>query len=353
MPRFVTSTVSEMLTEREGLQRVRLADDSRAYVLTGLTGPVAVGDEVVVNTTAVDLGLGTGGWHVVHWNLARRDLWIPGGGHIMKMRYTSLQSDTGAAEEHLAPTDALDGLADLGDTPIVVCSLHSQMGVVAAVLATERPDLRVSYVMTDGAALPMALSDLVHDLRGRGWLHGTITAGHAFGGEIEAVSVPSALELAVRHQRADVVVVAMGPGVVGTGRSLGTTSVEVAAVVDAAAALSARPIVAARASDGDARARHQGLSHHTVTALRLAAVAVDVPLPAGSAFDDVAARVPAPHRVRRVEVPDLHALVAAHDLRITTMGRGLDDDPLFFACAAAAAVDAVSGLPPADTVAQP
>lgn len=353
MPRFVTSTVAEMIAEREGLQRVRLADDSRAYVLTDLIGPVAVGDEVVVNTTAVDLGLGTGGWHVVHWNLARRDLWIPGQGHIMKMRYTSLQADTGAAEERLPPSEVSDGLADLGDTPVVVCSLHSQMGVVAAVIAHERPDLRVSYVMTDGAALPMALSDLVHDLRARGWLHGTITSGHAFGGDLEAVSVPSALELAVGLQRADVVVVAMGPGVVGTGRALGTTSVEVAAVADAAAALSARPIVAARASEADERERHRGLSHHTLTALRLAAVATDVPVPEGAAFDHVADRVPAPHRVRRVGIPDLTALFAAHDLRITTMGRGLDADPLFFACAAAAAVDAVSAPPPADTVAQP
>ena len=40
-------------------------------MLTQLTGRVDVGDAVVVNTTAVELGLGTGGWHVVHWNLAR------------------------------------------------------------------------------------------------------------------------------------------------------------------------------------------------------------------------------------------------------------------------------------------
>jgi hypothetical protein len=353
VPRFTTSTVTEMIAERDGLQRVRLADDSRAYVLVGLTGPVAVGDEVVVNTTAVDLGLGTGGWHVVHWNLARRDLWIPGDGHIMKMRYTSLQSDTGAAEERLAPVDTTDALLQLGGVPVVVCSLHSQVGVVAAVIATQRRDLRVSYVMTDGAALPLALSDLVHDLRGRGWLHGTITAGHAFGGDLEAVSVPSALELAVGLQRADVVVVGMGPGVVGTGRPLGTTSVEVAAVIDAAAALDARPIVAVRASDADARDRHRGLSHHTTTALRLAAVSADVPVPEGTEFDHVADSVPAPHRVVRVPVPDVAGLFAAHELHITTMGRGPDADPLFFACAAAAAVDAVSVRRRGDTVAQP
>ncbi len=57
-----------------------LSDGSRAYVLTDQVGPVAVGDEVVLNTTAVDLGSGTGGWHVVHWNLARRDLWIRAAG---------------------------------------------------------------------------------------------------------------------------------------------------------------------------------------------------------------------------------------------------------------------------------
>ena len=103
------ATVTAILAERPGLQRVD-TDRGRAYVLTQLTGPVAVGDGVVLNTTAVDLGLGTGGWHVVHWNLARDEFDEPGPGHIMKLRYTSLQVDTGAAEEHdpddRAPTSA-------------------------------------------------------------------------------------------------------------------------------------------------------------------------------------------------------------------------------------------------------
>src|SRR3954447_23208875 len=102
MPSFRTGFVTELLSERTGLQRVTV-DGERAYVLTGLTGPVAVGDRVVVNTTAVDLGLGTGGWHVVHWNLAR-DQWSgAGGGHVLKLRYTSLQVDTGVAEEGAVP----------------------------------------------------------------------------------------------------------------------------------------------------------------------------------------------------------------------------------------------------------
>jgi hypothetical protein len=338
MPSFRTFRVEEILLSRRGLQRVRLEDGSRAYVLTQLTGDVAVGDEVIANTTAVELGLATGGWHVVHWNLSRRELHEPGPGHIMKVRYTSLQVDAGSAEEHL-PHDESGGtqLPHLGGTPVLVGSLHSQLGVALAVLRTVRPEWRVSYVMTDGAALPLALSDLVADLDGRGWLAGTITAGHAFGGDLEAVSVPSALQLAVEEQRADLVVVAMGPGVVGTGRALGTTAIETAAVASAAVQLGARPIMIARASGADARERHRGISHHTRTSLALVPTSVDVALPPELA--DEAASL-APHRVHVVDpddlVGDIGALLAAADVRVTTMGRGPEDDPMFFRSVAAA-----------------
>src|SRR5688500_10080248 len=163
MPTFRTLRVEALLAERPGLQRVRLDDGSRAYALTQLVGSVAVGDDVVVNTTAIELGLGTGGWHVVHWNLSRRELHQPGPGHIMKIRYTSLQADTGSAEETLGPPR--DSLPSLGGVPVLVGSLHSQVAVAAAVIKSRRPETRISYVMTDGGALPLALSDLVADMR--------------------------------------------------------------------------------------------------------------------------------------------------------------------------------------------
>jgi hypothetical protein len=181
--------------------------------------------------------------------------------------------------------------------------------------------------MTDGAALPMALSDLVHELLDRGVLDTTVTAGHAFGGELEAVSVPSALALARHVAGADIVVVGMGPGVVGTGSELGTTAVEAAAALDAAAALGGRPILCARVSDADARGRHQGVSHHTATVLRLVRSPVVVPSPDDSA------------------VPDAGEVLAGMGLRVTTMGRGPSEDPAFFAACAAAASTAVEGLP--------
>lgn len=334
MPSFRRTTVTEILSERAGLQRVRVGEE-RAYVLTQLTGTVAVGDEVIVNTTAVDLGLGTGGWHVVHWNLARDTFAEPGPGHIMKLRYTSLQVDTGAAEEEAADGDGQeDGLDGL---PVVVCSLHSQLPGVAATVKAVDPSLRVSYVMTDGAALPMAFSDLVVALTARGLLDGTVTAGHAFGGDLEAVTVASAMVLARTRQAANVVVVAMGPGVVGTGTRLGTTALEVASIADTAAWLGGRPVICPRISEADARPRHHGLSHHTRTALDAvrSPVLLAVPdRPDGSAWpvDGLRSTV----STEQVRTPDVGALLAGHDLRVTTMGRGPDQEPGFFAACGAA-----------------
>src|SRR5256884_3342008 len=269
MPSFRSGKVTTLLMERPGLQRVEvdLGDgNERAYVLTQLTGSVAVGDRVVVNTTAVELGLGTGGWHVVHWNLEREQWAERGPGHIIKGRYTSLQADVGSAEEHLeelAQVESIEGM------PVVAAALHSQLPAVAVAFKERAPDARLAYVMTDGAGLPLALSDLAFELRNRALIDATITCGHAFGGDYEAVSIFSALAVARHVADADAAVVAMGPGIVGTDTRLGFSGMEVGGILDAAAALDGQPIACLRVSFADPRSRHVGLSHHTRTALRL------------------------------------------------------------------------------------
>lgn len=348
MTSFRSGDIAAISAERPGLQKVDVqfpgeSTTQRAYNLSDLTGRVSEGDRVVCNTTAVELGLGTGGWHIVHWNQAHDDLHIPGGGHIMKLRYTSLQRDTGAAEEH-----GPDIGVDLQQIPVIACSLHSQVGVVAATFAASCADARLAYVMTDGAALPLALSDLVHDLTSQGLLCGTVTAGHAFGGSHEAVNVPSALTIARARLQADAIVVGMGPGVVGTGTELGNSALEVTSVLHAVASLNGRAIACLRVGSGDDRARHQGLSHHSITALSHVrpgtSFAVGVPSDDDtdlSLLDRLAATV----HMERVEVPDVAVLLAHLGLDITTMGRKPAADRAFFAFAGAAGVLAATMVP--------
>lgn len=327
MTAYALARVDRVLMERPGLVRVELDDGSRAFALTQLTGPVGAGDHVVVNTTAVDLELGTGGWHVVHWNLDRRPWRETGPGHLMKLRYTSLQSDTGAAEEH-GPEPS----TDLASMPVIVAGLHSQVPVLAAVLAAHRPGIRIVYVMTDGGALPLALSDVVAGLRERSLLHGTITTGHAFGGDLEALNVPSALTLARTRLEADVTIVAMGPGVAGTGSRLGFTGLEAAPILDAAAWLQGRPILCLRCSEADPRPRHRGISHHSRTVLDAVRSEIDIAVP--PSLEPLTDR----HRWHRREPGPVREILADADLHIRSMGRGIDDDPLFFDATAVAAV---------------
>jgi uncharacterized protein DUF3866 len=351
VPTFRTGAVVRLLDERRGLQRVEvdLGDGpERAYVLTQLTGHVGVGDRVVVNTTAVELGLGTGGWHVVHWNLAREEWSEPGPGHVLKARYTSLQADVGSTEEHetaLADCDSVEGM------PVVAAGLHSQVAAVAAAFKAASseigaPEARLVYVMTDGAGLPLALSDLVASLTDRGLIDATVTCGQAFGGDYEAVSLHSALAIARHVAGADAVVVAMGPGVVGTGTRLGFSAIEVAPILDAAAALGGRPIACLRASFADPRPRHQGLSHHSATTLGLACrsrVTIPLPLVGGPEEDRLRADITVAgidvrHDVVTLKPPDVLGLFEKHSLAVTSMGRPAAQDPVFFACAAAAGV---------------
>jgi hypothetical protein len=253
----------------------------------------------------------------------------------MKLRYTSLQVDTGVAEE----TGPFYPAMDLAGSPVIVCGLHSQVACVAAAFKDASPKRRLTYVMTDGGALPLALSDLVADLRSASLLDATVSCGHAFGGDYEAVSVHSALEVADAMTGADAIVVGTGPGVVGTGSRTGTSAMEVATVLDAAATLGGSPIVAVRWSDGDERERHLGASHHTVTALQFAQSRATVPMPRGADSHWVQG-----HDVVEVDVPDMAALLARCGVKVTTMGRGPAQDPGFFRYAGAAGVVAAQLL---------
>ena len=180
-------------------------------------------------------------------------------------------------------------------------------------------------------------------LRERQLLDATITCGHAFGGDYEAVSVAGALAIARHVVHADAAIVVMGPGGVGTATRLGFSGIEMGAVLDTAVGLGGVPIAAVRYSDADPRERHAGISHHTITALTTATrTRVTVALPEGLDVD------PAPlarHELVRVPSVGIVARMEAHDLDVRSMGRPAADDPWLFECAAAAGTVAARQLP--------
>ncbi len=338
------TVVSEdpLTVEVEGERRSAWADEA-------LVGEVRTGDEVIVNTEALDLGLGSGGFDVVHVNLTR-GLEAPGaaGSHVMKLNYTSLQHAVAPLEPELHAEDA-EAVA----MPVLVVHLHGQLAPVLWASAQARDDLRIGFLQTPGGALPGGLSRDVADLRERGLLAGYVTAGAAYGGEHEAISVAGGIDAAARVLGWDACVAGPGPGILGSASRLGHGGVAALATAHAALALGMPTLLAPRLSSSDPRPRHRGLSHHSRTVLELLLAPVRVPVPeietegwpllgpeapeGGSrqeALEDLIAVTKDRHDLA-VESVDL-AGYAASGLPTRTMGRDLDQDPLFFAAALAA-----------------
>ena len=344
---------------REAGQQADAAGFRKAINLIELTGRVAVGERVLLNTVAVEIGLGTGGKDFVVSVLRDEEPNAPAPGHILKLRYTPLQTPVLAVESPESPHhDALCRFDSLNGLPVVCAQLHSQIPAILAGMrwAAQRQGgsalPRVAYIMTDGAALPLALSQLAAQLRERDWIAATLTAGQAFGGDYECVNIYSALAAACAVVRADLVIVCQGPGNVGTGTPLGFSGIEQGQAINAVASLGGAAIAAARISFADPRARHRGLSHHTVTVLQnVARACALVPLPylpeeemqcLLDALEET--QIEEQHQPIFVKADDALSFLQASGLRVTTMGRGPDDDRPFFLAACAAGIAAAQLL---------
>ena len=314
----------------------------RALAYPALTGRPQPGDRVLLNATAVELGLGTGGYALVIAVPDRLPEDSPGPGHLVKARYTPLQACVQGADEQGSPHhEVLRDADDLAGMPVVVADLHSALPAILAGLREAGPRV-AAYVMLDGGTLPAWFSRTAAGLREAGWLAGTISTGQSFGGDLETVTVHTGL-LAARHVLgAEVAVVTQGPGNLGTGTRWGFSGVACGEAVNAAAVLGGRPVASLRISEADARQRHRGVSHHSLTAYgRVALAGADVVVPALGG--DLGARVAAQaqqlanrHRLVSVATDGLLDALAACPVPLATMGRGLAEDRAYFLAAAAA-----------------
>jgi hypothetical protein len=338
-----------LVIELEGHRRPAIAD-------VALVGRAEVGDELVVNVQARDLGLGSGGFDIVHVNLSRgldgEEDEGPNRPNVMKLNYTSLQHTVRPVEDEELQLPV--------EQPVAVLALHGQLAAAAWAFAQAHPGSRLGYIQTAGGALPGGHSRAVRTLRECGLLAGHLTAGAAFGGEGEAVTTVGALHHGLRVLGWDAAVCGPGPGIVGSSSPLGHGGMSALDSAHAALALGAPTLLVARMSSGDPRARHRGISHHTLTVLDLLLEPVTVALPAGmrspvgadlraglgAVFGGALPSRPAleldverPARITRHDwrraIVDLPAYAAA-GLPAETMGRGLTEDPLFFGAALAA-----------------
>lgn len=310
--RATVVSVDPLQVTLDGSDEVRNAWADRT-----MTGPCEVGDEVVVNVEALDLGLGSGGFDVVHVNLTR-GLEAEGSStdHVMKLNYTSLQHPVGTIERE-------EGAPRTPPPPVLAIGLHGHLAP-AAWAAAEGGAGRVGFIQTGGGALPGSLSRDVAELLDRGLLVGHVTAGPAFGGSEEAITLLGAIDAAASLGW-EAVIAGPGPGILGSGTAFGHGGMAALDVIHAALALGAPALLSPRMSSGDPRPRHQGLSHHSRAVLGLALGPVELPVP--EQFRDLI-----PGEVEGVVPVDVDLDgYAGSGLPRRTMGRDIEEDPPFFA----------------------
>jgi Protein of unknown function (DUF3866) len=312
-----------------------------AWADTSLLGEMRQDDEVVVNVAALDLDLGSGGFDVVHVNLTRGlDASGESREHVIKLNYTSLQHPVDPVElpVRLSNRDGVKGAPERGGAtmPVLVLPLHGHLAPAAWAAAQASPGLKVGYVQTGGGALPGSFSRDVVQLRERGFLHGHVTAAPAYGGEHEALSVAGALDAGANSLGWDVALLGPGPGIIGSETRLGHGGMVALDSAHAALALGLSTLLSPRLSSADPRERHRGVSHHTLTVISMLLGSVEVPVPEGSPAIITQLNEVAAERHRLQPMPVDLAGYAASGLPARTMGRGIEEDPLFFAAPLAA-----------------
>jgi hypothetical protein len=286
---------------------VRLGGERRPAVAdVALVGAAHVGDDVIVNVAAPD---------IVHVNLTRG---LEGTGtageQAVKLAYTSLQHAVTPVED-AAPADG--PLALPTGAPVAVCLTHAQLAPLAWAFHRAAPGGRLGFVQTAGGALPGGLSETVRVLRERGMLAGHLTAGSAFGGEAEALTTAGALQHGFAERYWHAAVCTPGPGARESASALGHGGIVALDAAHAAAAIGCQVVVCPRPAAGP-------VSHPTRMLLELALVPM---LVAHAGERPRAGR--GGHEWRRGEA-DLDAFSESG------LGRGLEDDPPFFAAALAA-----------------
>ncbi|MED4125228.1 DUF3866 family protein [Halalkalibacterium halodurans] len=344
------ASVVSVLHDDETIQLLETTSMAKKAILyKAFTHSAKPGDEILVNETATVLALGTGGMDIVKAVLSEKPVQLKNhNGHIMKARYTPIQHSILSVEEEKSPYhDLFSEPFHLHGQPVLLGELHSMVPLAYYVSQVLQSNQTFVAIFDDKASLPLTLSNQLRELSKQSSFH-SITIGQAFGGEYEAVSLPTALQFAVSKLKADVVMVSLGPGVVGTGTKFGFSGLCMADWANTIGALGGTPVWIPRLSFQDQRERHYGLSHHTRTALFTFTYAKSLlPIPhlaeEGRQFiqEQLASerKLPVNHEIVFADQSREDLVEAALRLsrsEIKTMGRAFSEDTAFFLAVAEA-----------------
>jgi hypothetical protein len=342
--------VVEILSNREGVTEVLLDMDhpvKKAVNYNRITGNVKEGDLVYLNTTAATLSLGTGGYHFVMANMSQKSLSMTEGGHGMKLRYTPVQLKVPfSEEENKSEVRIYNWPLNLKDKLIFFGELHSMIPPLCTYLHFFTDNrCRIAYIMTDHGALPLEFSKNVAMLKENRLLDTTITIGSAFGGDYECVNIYTGLQTAASVDKSDIILVAMGPGIAGTGTRYGFSGLELGFYLDLAYRLGGQCCYIPRISFADKRQRHYGLSHHSLTMLReiiQAPVPIALPILGKKQQAYLLQQLDSynlleKHRIMLMDGRGIQSAMKSVNIPFTTMGRGIKEDPAFFYAIGAAA----------------
>lgn len=339
--------ITEKLRERTKVVVLMGDREELAINYNSITGNIQVNDKVLLNTTAIELNLGTGGYHFVMYNYGKAYQSPQKKGHIMKCRYTPFQLRVMSAEEENSPYNSVfHNFRSLDNFPVLVGSLHSMLMPAVATLKYLNSKIKIAYIMTDAGSLPIYFSDSIYQLKYKKLLDTTITVGHAFGGDLETVNIYNGIIAAKEVAKCDIAIVSMGPGVVGTGTPYGFTGIEQGNILDIVNDLGGLSIGIPRISFAEKRLRHQGVSHHSLTVFgKVTKTKCQLIFPSlkenqrNYIFNQIESlKINHKHNIIEIDGKILSDALYHFDLTVNTMGRNYDNDPSFFLTCSAAAL---------------
>lgn len=345
-----TATVEKIIEETEKHQILKLKERSiPAICFVSLSGKISPNDKVIINTTASDLSLGTGGYDFVVAVLNKGEQFIEteDKSHVMKLNYTPLQF----AVPHFEETEDYEKAVEkFKNNPIsikvFVLTIHSHLIPFFAVAKSFKPSKKGVLIINDSCALPIFTSKTIDFLRREGFVKKVITTGNAFGGDVETVNIYSALIAAGYAFDADYIVVAPGYGLKGTGSDYGHSAQHFTEAINASLRLSFETYLVSRISFADKRTRHFGISHHTCDVYEMCLKKPVLIVPNLNYLDeksrDTIQLQLKKHffdaQITYVDIEKAAEAIEPYKGMLQSMGRSYNNDPIFFLTPAGASL---------------